>query len=91
MVLRDLRTQLEIANAQRAEFEEAAAVLRQEVTDAAEERRIVDRKAAAATKDLRRQLAAEKTRSDRLQERLRDCSFDMGSPVSTGKLRNDIL
>ncbi len=76
--LRDLDLQLEIAGAQRTEFEEEARSLREEVRDLQEERRIADRKAAAANKDLRRQLQQEKQRNDRLQEKMRDHPLVVG-------------
>ncbi len=88
--LRDLNMQLEIANAQRSEFEDSCRSLREEVQDLQEERRIAERKSQQANKDLRRQLQQEKHRNDRLQEKMREVSFSAevvhhhhGSPPQT--------
>ncbi|XP_043230339.1 GRIP1-associated protein 1-like [Amphibalanus amphitrite] len=73
--VKDLNTQLEISSAQLSEFKEKVATLRQEVKDSVDEKRIHERKGASITKDLRRQLAQERRRADRLQQALQDTSF----------------
>ena len=46
-----------------------------QVKDSVDEKRIHERKGASITKDLRRQLAQERRRADRLQQALQDTSF----------------
>ncbi|XP_037071714.1 GRIP1-associated protein 1-like [Pollicipes pollicipes] len=70
--VKDLTMQLEITSAQLAEFKEKAAALRQEVKDSVDEKRIHERKGASVIKDLRRQLAQERRRADKLQQALQD-------------------
>jgi predicted RNase H-like nuclease (RuvC/YqgF family) len=50
--------------------------LQQQVNDAAEERRLVEKKGVVVTRDLRRQLASERRRVEKLQERLRDLNSE---------------
>ncbi|XP_069692882.1 GRIP1-associated protein 1-like [Periplaneta americana] len=46
--------------------------LEQQLHDAGEEKQLAEKKGAAVMKDLRRQLAAERKRAEKLQERMRD-------------------
>lgn len=73
--LRDLNMQLEIANATRNEFEELVETLRQEIKDAAEDRKIGEKKNQALIKDLKKQLLAEKGRSEKLSEKMQELHF----------------
>ena len=75
LIVRDLRLQLEIANAQKHEFEESAKALREELGDAREECKIAEKKGASHLKDLKRQLMAEKQRNEKLQEKMKEVSF----------------
>ena len=70
--IKQYEIQVELAAAQRAEFEDEAAKARQEKEDALEDVRIAERKRLTDTADLRRQLRGERKRADKLQERLRD-------------------
>ncbi|TRY70001.1 hypothetical protein TCAL_07335 [Tigriopus californicus] len=76
LVLRGLNTQLEIANAQRTEFEEQVQGLRQEIEDLHEEKKITEKKGSALLKDLKRQLQSEKHRNEKLQEKMKECFTD---------------
>ncbi|XP_069980596.1 GRIP1-associated protein 1 isoform X2 [Penaeus vannamei] len=67
---KDLQTQLEISNIQRQESEEAIESLKRKVSDGEEEQRIHERKGMTLLKDLKKQLAVERKRADRLQEKL---------------------
>ena len=58
--------------------------LEQQVHDAGEEKLLLEKKGAAVTKDLRRQLGAERKRAEKLQERLRDV-LNEGSHPRIGK------
>jgi len=69
---KDLQTQLELAAVQREEVEEAVRRLQQEARDGVEERKISEKKGHAMVKDLKRQLQAERRRTEQLQERLRE-------------------
>ena len=75
LVARDLRAQLEIANAQRAEFEESVAHLDQEMRDRQEDLRIGEKKNTALLKDLKRQLKQERQSNEKLQEKIRVYGF----------------
>lgn len=88
MVTRDLRTQLEISNAQRSEFEESIAHLDQEMRDRTEEARIGEKKTAALLKDLKRQLKHEKQGNEKLQEKMRECSFSAEATAGTCTIIN---
>ncbi|XP_057370386.1 GRIP1-associated protein 1-like [Daphnia carinata] len=73
--------QVELAAAQRAEFEDEAARARQEAQDAQEDVRIAERRILSVTADLRRQLRGERRRADKLQERLRDVVSDASTSL----------
>lgn len=73
--------QIELAAAQRAEFEDEATRARQEAQDAQEDVRIAERRILSVTADLRRQLRGERRRADKLQERLRDVVSDSSNPL----------
>lgn len=51
MAVRDLKMQLEIANAQRTEFEEACKLLKDEIRDLHEDKKILEKKGASLTKE----------------------------------------
>lgn len=67
--------QLEISNAERNEFEEACKMLKDEVKDALEEKKIGEKKGSGLIKDLKRQLLAEKQRNEKLQEKMKEAAF----------------
>ncbi len=79
LVVRDLRTQLEISNAQRSEFEESITHIDQEMRDKQEEARIAEKKTAALVKDLKRQLRQEKQTNEKLQEKMKEVSIGGGA------------
>ena len=83
MVARDLRTQLEISNAQRAEFEESIAHLDQEMRDRQEDLRIGEKKNSALLKDLKRQLRQEKQTNEKLQEKIKVYGFSGGEAANS--------
>ena len=61
-----------------------------QVKDSVDEKRIHERKGAAVTKDLRRQLAQERRRADRLQQALQDASFaDRPGKAGTAPLQTE--
>jgi cell division protein FtsB len=51
--------------------------------DAEEEKQLAGKKGAAVMKDLQRQLAAERKRAEKLQDRIRDL-LNEGTRVNTG-------
>jgi hypothetical protein len=57
----------------------------QQLHDAEEEKQLAEKKGNAVMKDLRRQLAAERKRSEKLQERMRD-HLNEGTHFKTGNL-----
>lgn len=85
--MKQYEIQVELAAAQRAEFEDEAAKARQEREDAIEDVRIAERRRLADTADLRRQLRGERRRADKLQERLRDfIAGDSAQSMPAGQL-----
>lgn len=87
--IKQLEIQVELATAQRAEFEEEAQKARQEAQDAQEDVRIAERRIQTVTADLRRQLRVERRRADKLQERLRDFVTDNPLPKSDNSIDHD--
>lgn len=67
---KDFQTQLEISTIQCQEAEEAVEALKRKVADGEEEQRIHERKGMTLLKDMKKQLAVERKRADRLQEKL---------------------
>jgi hypothetical protein len=63
--------------------DETVSRLEQQLHDAVEEKQLAEKKGAAIMKDLRRQLAAERKRAEKLQERMRDL-LNEGINVKTG-------
>ncbi|EFX77167.1 hypothetical protein DAPPUDRAFT_225784 [Daphnia pulex] len=89
--MKQYEIQIELAAAQRAEFEDEAIRARQEAQDAQEDVRISERRILSVTADLRRQLRGERRRADKLQERLRDVASDNSStlPKAEASLDHD--
>ncbi|XP_046449997.1 GRIP1-associated protein 1-like [Daphnia pulex] len=89
--MKQYEIQIELAAAQRAEFEDEAIRARQEAQDAQEDVRISERRILSVTADLRRQLRGERRRADKLQERLRDVASDNSStlPKADASLDHD--
>lgn len=57
--------------------------LEQQLRDAEEEKQLAGKKGAAVMKDLQRQLAAERKRAEKLQDRIRDL-LNEGTRINTG-------
>lgn len=70
--LQDLTIQLEVAKAEKAEFEDKVKALQQEAKDSVDDRKIQEKKGLAMVKDLKRQLQVERNRAEKLQERLQE-------------------
>jgi uncharacterized phage infection (PIP) family protein YhgE len=89
--MKQYEIQIELAAAQRAEFEDEAIRARQEAQDAQEDVRISERRILSVTADLRRQLRGERRRADKLQERLRDVASDNSNtlPKADASLDHD--
>lgn len=63
--------------------DEAVNRLEQQVHDAEVEKQLAGKKGAAVMKDLQRQLAAERKRAEKLQDRIRDL-LNEGTRINTG-------
>ncbi|KAK2718510.1 GRIP1-associated protein 1-like isoform X1 [Artemia franciscana] len=70
--LKEKETEIELVTAQLNEMESIIQNLRQELIDAAEDKKLEEKKGIAALRDLKRQLQAEKKRAEKLQERIKD-------------------
>merc|ERR1719278_531378 len=81
IVLRDLNMQLEIAYAQKNEFEESIEQLKQEIVDQAEDRKIGEKKTHGLIKDLKKQLLSEKQRNEKLSDKIKE-HFEPPSTLS---------
>ncbi|PSN47886.1 GRIP1-associated protein 1 [Blattella germanica] len=68
---------------------EALNKLEQQLHDAKEEKKLAEKKGAAVMKDLRRQLAGERKRAEKLQERLRDVLSEGSHSKSDVSKMND--
>lgn len=63
--------------------DEALSRLEQQLRDAEVEKQLAGKKGASVMKDLQRQLAAERKRAEKLQDRIRDL-LNEGARISTG-------
>lgn len=79
--MKDLAIQLEVAHAEKAEFEEKVIKLQQELKDSVDERKIHEKKGLSMVKDLKRQLQIERKRAEKLQERLQEILSDQNRSV----------
>lgn len=83
---KELQEELESVQGEGQKKDEDLNRLEQQLHDAGEEKQLVEKKGIAVMKDLRRQLAAERKRSEKLQERMRDL-LNEGTHIKTGKFR----
>eukprot|EP00095_Tigriopus_kingsejongensis_P012284 maker-scaffold324_size206069-snap-gene-1.28 protein:Tk12284 transcript:maker-scaffold324_size206069-snap-gene-1.28-mRNA-1 annotation:"grip1-associated protein 1 isoform x2" len=90
MVMRSLNTQVEIANAQRSEFEEKVAILKQELEDLHEDKKISEKKGSGLLKDLKRQLLNEKQRNEKLQEKMQEVFTDPQPAISMSAMHREV-
>jgi cell division protein FtsB len=79
-----LQKELESLQSEGQKKDEDLNRLEQQLHDAGEEKQLAEKKGIAVMKDLRRQLAAERKRSEKLQERMRDL-LNEGTHIKTGK------
>ena len=73
--VRELTTQLELARAASTDFEERVAFLNGEISDLEERKKIEAKKDKNLVKDLKKQLAAEKARNEKLAEKMKELKF----------------
>lgn len=78
-----LQEELESVQREGQKKDETLNRLEQQLHDAGEEKKLQEKKGAAVMKDLRRQLAAERKRAEKLQERMQDI-LNEGTHVKTG-------
>jgi hypothetical protein len=80
-----LQEELEVLQSEGQKKDGDLSRLEQQLCDAEEEKQLAEKKGNAVMKDLRRQLAAERKRSEKLQERMRDL-LNEGTQIKTGNL-----
>jgi predicted nucleic acid-binding Zn-ribbon protein len=78
-----LQEELESVRRDGEKKDEGLKRLEQQLHDAEEEKQLVGKKGAAVMKDLQRQLAAERKRAEKLQDRIRDL-LNEGTRARTG-------
>lgn len=83
LCIQALQEELESIQREGAKKDEALNRLEQQLRDAEEEKQLAGKKGAAVMKDLQRQLAAERKRAEKLQDRIRDL-LNEGTRVNTG-------
>jgi len=71
-VCKEYDLKLELTNVQISEYEEKVSKLKQEIEDNYEDRRISEKKGHALVKDMKRQLQLEKSKNEKLQEKLKE-------------------
>ena len=72
---------LNLAYAQKNEFEESIEQLKQEIVDQAEDRKIGEKKTHGLIKDLKKQLLSEKQRNEKLSDKIKE-HFEPPSTLS---------
>ena len=80
---------IELVNVQKCEFEDAVQNMKQELKDGVEERKISEKKGQALLKDLKRQLQQERSKNEKLQEKMKEC-FETTSNASEPPMRGDV-
>jgi predicted nucleic acid-binding Zn-ribbon protein len=83
--IKALQEELEAVRSEGQKRDGDVSRLEQQLCDAEEEKQLVEKKVNAVMKDLRRQLAAERKRSEKLQERMRDL-LNEGTHIKTGNV-----
>lgn len=83
LCIKALQEELESVQRDIEKKDEALNRLEQQLRDAEVEKQLAGKKGAAVMKDLQRQLAAERKRAEKLQERIRDL-LNEGTHISTG-------
>jgi predicted nucleic acid-binding Zn-ribbon protein len=83
LCIQALQEELESVQREGEKKDEALNRLEQQLHDAEEEKQLAGKKGAAVMKDLQRQLAAERKRAEKLQDRIRDI-LNEGTRVNTG-------
>ncbi|KAJ9579095.1 hypothetical protein L9F63_024801 [Diploptera punctata] len=84
-----LEEELAAAVSELKKMNEANDKLEQQIHDSQEEKILLEKKGAAMTKDLRRQLGAERKRAEKLQERLHDVLNEGSHPKTELNKSND--
>jgi len=83
LCIKALQAELESVQSDIEKKDEALNRQEQQLRDAEVEKQLAGKKGAAVMKDLQRQLAAERKRAEKLQDRIRDL-LNEGTRISTG-------
>jgi len=83
LCVKALQEELESVQRDIEKKDEALNRLEQQLRDAEVEKQLAGKKGAAVMKDLQRQLASERKRAEKLQDRIRDL-LNEGTHISTG-------
>ena len=86
LCIKALQEELESVQSDIEKKDEALNRLQQQLHDAEVEKQLAGKKGAAVMKDLQRQLAAERKRAEKLQDRIRDI-LNEGARINTGSFR----